>query len=217
MPPTKAKKPSFLLVAGTLIFVLGIATSSIVYQSTMKQNRSHVLHAAHVVALNVTPSDIVLLTGSSTDVTTSVYQRTKKHLMQMHDTVSQMRFAYVLGKNSAGEVFFYADSEDPSSEDYSPPGQVYDEASPLLHAMFTDGTERIEGPITDRWGTWVSAYEQIHASDGTVIGVVGVDLPAEKHLTTLIAYTAVPLLVAIVFIALLIFVRRAQRADAAFQ
>ncbi len=55
-----------------------------------------------------------------------------------------------------GSVFFLVDSEPPESEDYSPPGQTYPEASAILLNTFVSGKETTEGPLTDRWGTWVS-------------------------------------------------------------
>jgi hypothetical protein len=71
---------------------------------------------------------------------------------------ARCRFAYLLGINPRGGVFFFADSEQPTSADFSPPGQLYPEASPMLLNVFRTGKPVVEGPISDRWGIWVSGF-----------------------------------------------------------
>lgn len=84
------------------------------------------------------------------------------------------------------EVVFLLDSADPSSFDYSPPGEVYPEATPELVRSFTTGEPFVEGPVTDRWGTWVSGLAPISdPSEDRVIAVLGLDVDATRWRITL--------------------------------
>ena len=58
-------------------------------------------------------------------------------------------------------------------------GEPYDEVDEELDAAFWGVTLFSPEPVTDRWGTWVSAYAPIHAPDGHVCGVLGIDYDAE--------------------------------------
>ena len=59
------------------------------------------------------------------------------------------------------------------------PGQVYPEASAILLNTFVSGKETTEGPLTDRWGTWVSGVVPIRdAASGRVIALLGIDVDA---------------------------------------
>jgi light-regulated signal transduction histidine kinase (bacteriophytochrome) len=69
-----------------------------------------------------------------------------------------------------------ADSEPETSKDYSPPGQEYTEAKPEDKQPFRDGREHITGPMSDRWGTWMSTLTPIKdESTGRIIAVLGID------------------------------------------
>jgi hypothetical protein len=107
-------------------------------------------------------------------------------------------------------VVFLLDSTDPSSSDYSPPGEVYEEATPELVRSFTTGEPFVEGPVTDRWGTWVSGLAPIK-SGGRVVAVMGMDVDATRWNITLgvsrvVSYLIIGLLLGLV----LFFARRVQ-------
>ena len=91
-------------------------------------------------------------------------------------------------------MFFYADSEDPSSEDYSPPGQDYPEATPIMFQIFNGAKYGFEGSW-DRWGYWFSAYAPIvDEQTGAVVALVGMDLPGKEYLIQIMSYALLPLL-----------------------
>jgi PAS domain S-box-containing protein len=80
---------------------------------------------------------------------------------------------------AAEAVFVFVDSEPPEAKEYSPPGQVYDEASAGCLRAFSDGAINVYGPAPDRWGTWVSALIPVHDSQtGAVAAVLGMDMDA---------------------------------------
>ncbi len=89
-----------------------------------------------------------------------------------------LRFVYLINEK-AGKWIFLADSEDPSSPDYSPPGQLYADEDPDLASVLATGIGRIDGPYTDAWGTWVSSSVPILNSEtGKPMAILGIDTAA---------------------------------------
>jgi PAS domain S-box-containing protein len=119
-----------------------------------------------------------------------------------------IRFAYLLGQRPDGTVFFYTDSASSDSADYSPPGQVYSEASAALLDTFSSGKETTEGPLTDRWGTWVSGLVPVtDPVTGKVIAILGTDVDAHNwnlHIIMASAPAVIGMLV-LVFLLLVFF------------
>jgi signal transduction histidine kinase/CheY-like chemotaxis protein len=62
----------------------------------------------------------------------------------------------------------------------TPPGETYDSVTPALDRAFTGEPVFDPVPVTDRWGTWVSAYHPMRSPDGRVDAVLGVDFDARE-------------------------------------
>jgi hypothetical protein len=93
----------------------------------------------------------------------------------------QVRFTYLTGRMPDGSIIFHVDSEPAESEEYSSPGQLYEEASAELKQLFEDGKGFVEGPIADRWGTWVSALVPVvDFQTGAIVAVLGMDINARN-------------------------------------
>ena len=59
--------------------------------------------------------------------------------------------------------------------------------------VFNNKASITEGPVKDRWGTWVSALTPLtHPKSGELIAVLGMDYDANKWVTEIIKSTAVP-------------------------
>lgn len=58
-------------------------------------------------------------------------------------------------------------------------GEVWPEKSEFLDRAYAGKAAFDDTPYTDRWGTWISAYEPMYDEAGNVEAVLGVDLPAE--------------------------------------
>ena len=127
-------------------------------------------------------------------------------MIQIRSTDPLIRFVYVLGQRPDGTVFFFIDSEPPESEDYSPPGQMYPEASATLLNTFTTGMETTEGPDADRWGTWVSGLVPItDPQTGEIIAVLGTDVDA-RDWTVQIIIASAPAVIAMLLLLLLLLI-----------
>jgi hypothetical protein len=91
------------------------------------------------------------LKGSAEDLSSPAYQQLKILLMRLVAHSPDCRFAY-LCRQRGNEIIFVADSEPTNSVDYSPPGQVYTEASDALRHVLklSNQIEACAGPYRDR-------------------------------------------------------------------
>lgn len=118
------------------------------------------------------------LKGTEEDLETQEYKRLKEQLGLIRKANERYRFIYLMGKRPDGKVFFYVDSEPPDSKDYSPPGQIYDEADEAEEGVF-QGKAWVGGPFEDRWGVWMSALVPVKEAEGNVIALLGIDIAAK--------------------------------------
>jgi signal transduction histidine kinase len=187
---TSLKVLGILAVGGIVGAIAAYAANSLYRESFSDRART--------AALAVDPQQIIHLSGTEKDLPLGNYNSLKTKLISLHQANRDSRFVYVMGERD-GEVYFNADSEPSTSEDYSPPGQTFDEASPALKAMFSNGQEVIEGPIRDRWGIWLSALSPIfEPTTHKLVGVMGIDIPAKEYLTLTIGAAALPIGIAMV-------------------
>ena len=121
---------------------------------------------------------IAALSGGAEDLAKPEYNMTKLSLTRLVGSKNPIEFAYLMGEQD-GKIVFLIDSESPESPDYSPPGQVYEEADNETWEPFKSGKTILSEPATDRWGTWISALVPIKdPADGRVIAVLGLDYAA---------------------------------------
>lgn len=126
------------------------------------------------------PEDIGKLSGDAGDLTKPEYSMIRNGLSRLAAVKNPIKFAYLLGERN-GDIIFLLDSESPESPDYSPPGQVYEEAEDVTWEPFKSGKTILSEPKADRWGTWISALVPIKdQADGRVIAVLGLDYSASE-------------------------------------
>ena len=115
--------------------------SSVAEAIVLAQTAEALLHPEHVAAL----------TGNLEDIGKPAYTMMKLSLMRLVEINNPIRFAYLMGKRD-DNIIFLMDSEPESSPDYSPPGQIYSEATEADHAIYQTGQSVFTNPVTDRWG-----------------------------------------------------------------
>lgn len=106
------------------------------------------------------------------------YKDLKKALSFIADIDNDITFSYILVKKG-DKIRILADSEDYNSEDYSPPGDYYFEASEEYFKAFELGETIITKPNKDRWGLWRSVLVPIFDENGKVMAVFGLDYDHE--------------------------------------
>lgn len=96
---------------------------------------------------------------------------------------------YTLRRNGAGKLAFVVDSEtdynrdghfDEDRESRTAIGEEAEDDEPEWIAALDGQSSFNDEPITDRWGTWISAAAPIYGPDGKVEGVLGVDYYASE-------------------------------------
>jgi len=205
-------------IIALLIIIGGILLSGWAAHQQDTSKRSELLLNTRLAQTGITSANMGALTGSAADLTSPEYIALKMHLEQIRANVPAVRFAYLMGQRQDGTIFFYADSEPSTSKDYSPPGQVYTEASDGARSVFLTGSMVSEGPVSDRWGTWVTGFTPVmDPGTGKVIAVMGMDVDAKdwnleilrQSLPTLI----VTFLILLIVLAFTLFQQRMQEDE----
>ena len=182
---------SLLLVVAAVALIAG--TSWISGRRASRQIRARLMQEARMVAASICTEHVAALRGSEADLASPDYRSVKERLMQVRHERPGCRFLYLMAQKPDGTVAFLVDSEPETSGDYSPPGQLYAEASAALLAVFDAGQARIEGPVEDRWGTWVSALVPLpglQTEDRRIL--LGLDIDARNWKRSIVLRAAVP-------------------------
>jgi len=196
----------WLIIAIIVIIASGMVLTLWTVQREDNLLRGDLLTKTRLVQGSIDTGYVKALTGTEADLVSPDYQALKEKMRQVQSADPLIRFIYILGQRPDGTVFFLIDAEPPESEDYSPPGQVYPEASPVLLHAFSSGMETTEGPVTDRWGTWVSGLAPIRDSrTGEVIAVVGTDTDA-RDWTIQIIIASAPAVIGMLLLVLLLLI-----------
>ncbi len=168
-----------------ILYIVGIAFFCIIYLNYAwiryeKLASKEALILAQSLEAMITPEYITGLTGSNQDLDNPEYIKVKENLIRMVNVGNPIRFAYLMAEKD-DNIILLMDSEKPGQPDYSPPGQLYEEADELIYETFRTGKESLTSPITDRWGTGGSALGPVKNNvDGRIIAVFGSDDPAEQ-------------------------------------
>jgi PAS domain S-box-containing protein len=164
----------FLLVVAALMIV-GITWLSVRWAD--RELRGNLLQQVQQIAQTVNIDHVNALSGADADISSPDYLWLKAQLSAVRLANPQCRFIYLMGRNAGGTMFYFVDSEAVSSKDYSPPGQVFDEPSADFSKVFNAGTAVVEGPVTDRWGVWISALVPLtDPKTRAVVAVLGMDI-----------------------------------------
>ncbi|MEW6288339.1 MAG: CHASE domain-containing protein [Thermodesulfobacteriota bacterium] len=148
-------------------------------QQADSRMREDLLRHTRLVAQAIDLRRVKSLSGTEADLALPEYRRFKQQLAATLTAFPRCRFLYLMGRRTDGRVFFYADSEQAGSQDESPAGQIYEEISPDFFRFFDTGTDGTVGPVTDRWGTWITALVPLtDPATGHLITVLGMDIDA---------------------------------------
>lgn len=170
---------SIVLLAVAVIVAAGALFTWWTAQITDRDMRADLLRKTRLLADAIHLKGLAALSGSEADLTSPHYLRLKSQLSGARHAFPDCRFLYLMGRKPDGRLFFFADSEPVGSEDESPPGQLYEEASEVTRRVFLTGRADTDGPASDRWGTWISALVPLtDPRTGGVMAVVGMDVDA---------------------------------------
>ena len=190
-------------LAGLLIFgAILTFVSTTVKEDEMRQD---LLTDSRIASVGIIREDLYQLEGTFSDLNTPAYGRIKKYLADVAERRPQSRFVYLLGKNPDGELVFLADSEPETSDMYSYPGQKYSEASDLIRNMLTEERESVEGPLSDRWGRWMTGLVPIYGPDNTKVhAVLGIDIDATSWEQGVLKAVLIPVIITVLLCLLML-------------
>lgn len=150
-----------------------------------REMRADLLHQTRLLAQSLNVEPVQALTGTEADMKNPEYLRLKEQLATVRSANPQYRFIYLMGRKfgrpaataeqAGGAVFFFVDSEPAGSKDYSPPGRVYEEVPENYRRVFDTRAEAVEGPVSERRGTWVSTLVPINDPQTAIHGLATQD------------------------------------------
>ncbi|MCX6692910.1 MAG: PAS domain S-box protein [Methanoregula sp.] len=210
--------PRWLALSLVFIFIVGAVFTWWTVGEKDGQMRQQLLTETRLGATGIRIENVAALTGSEADLNSQDYHLLKVDLIQTRLANPGIRFVYLTGQRPDGKIFFFADSEPPESENYSPPGQVYTEVSDTFRQVFRTAGQTTEGPVSDRWGMWVSGFVPLlNPKTGTLVAVLGMDVDAKDWNRELIGAATVPVLVtgviASILVLFFILQQRTQREN----
>jgi len=200
-----------ILAVGAALVIGWLATQWMGDKASLEE-KNHLLTMALVSASAINEERVATLAGSTVDLTSPDYVRLKEQVTRLRASAPDVRFAYLM-RQVGDDVVILVDSEPPASADYSPPGQVYSEASAELLAIFANGAPLVEGPLVDRWGAWITSLVPVRAADGSVLAVFGMDNDASDWSTAIAQRRLTPILLTLFLSALLVLFYLALRRN----
>jgi signal transduction histidine kinase len=203
--PQQLKKPRQSLYHFLIIVVILISASSsfYIYKKVDSTSMQHLLDRVNTLGATIPEEQMMQIAGADSDLENPAYQSLKQLMIDVAAANPDIRWVYIIGQREDKSLFIYGDSEDPSSEDYAPPGLPYEEASDKMYQVFEDGKSVTE-PTTDRWGSWISAYAPIiDKQTGRVVAFVGIDITANEYMREKLLYSSLPLLVGLFLLTLI--------------
>ena len=168
------------LLAGTAVLLaIGIVFAKWTAARQDRWMREDLIYQARLFVQTLNRENLQALEGSRNDATKPEYRRLKDQLMAAQQIDPDWQWIYLMGRTTNRTVFFQVDSEPYDAPDPSPPGQPYEEASEILQGVFDQVKSTTEGPVPDRWGTWVSAFVPVKDyRTGELLSVLGIDIEA---------------------------------------
>jgi PAS domain S-box-containing protein len=205
-----SKKEIFIYL---LVVCLGVLFVHFTWQSTLQHENAKVLQIARSIEASLPKEELKQLSENPEDLLKNNFPQLKKTLQEVIKATGNAKFAYLfLERND--KLYFIVDSEPETSPDYSPSGQEFTEAAPIDKKPFINGQAQVTEPVTDRWGTWVSAEVPVKdAISGKVIAVFGLDYNADSWRTRILLEVSQSLLMVLVILILIIISRRSIRKN----
>jgi len=163
------------LTIATIIF-LGTLGSWFAVRYAEGEKRDNMLQEAQLLAQTLNIDYLKMLTGKDADTSVAEYRILKEQFNIYQRNNNKCRNLYLMGRKSDGKVFFFLDSDEKTP---AIPGEVYNDASVKLLNIFKNQISITEGPLPDKWGTWVSALVPvIDPLTGKTLVVIGIDIDA---------------------------------------
>jgi PAS domain S-box-containing protein len=156
-----------LVTLGTFTYAYLEATNQV-----KEETRHELVTAATLIAAQIDGDQVATLTPG--EETTPEFLALRDELDQARNEVPSIRFAYIM-RQETGKVVFVVDADYGITSDAAKIGQVYPDPPPDMLLGFVQPSSDRDF-TTDQWGSVLSGYAPVRARDGTITGLVGVDM-----------------------------------------
>ncbi len=195
------KKVLFILIVSLVVAIFLFVSN--LYNTAIVNASEQSLNIAETAEASLSKELLAKLDVSAQDINKPEYNSLKANLINIIKVNDGFRFAYIYILKD-DRIYFAVDSEPADSEDYSPPGQEYTEATEVDKKPFQDGLLLITQPTTDRWGAWISMLVPMKdAKTGEVIAVFGMDYPYQSWIKEVLTHVIPGIIYAVALITLL--------------
>lgn len=191
---------TYITAAFLILIGLTLCAWRYVHEGTVL--RQSLLDDAIKVAGSLEPHLWDSLSGQRSDADLVSYQRLKANLIQLHLFYPEFRYIHLFLRHPDGTIAFAIDDQPKESPDYIPPGDVFIEVPPSLELTFADLQARVDGPLQDRWGDWISAFVPLTTTSREEHPqvVLGVDFDASNFQAARWNAMQTPALVGVIFL-----------------
>ncbi|MHB9025349.1 MAG: CHASE domain-containing hybrid sensor histidine kinase/response regulator [Armatimonadota bacterium] len=157
------------------------------------QVRANLLEQVTVIARTMNPEDVKALSFTAADKGTPAFERLRTQ-MTAYGQLLRHRWLYIMAVQR-GAIIFGPDNCPEDDPQYGPPGIVYEQPTRTLKRLFVKARAGTDGPYTDEYGTYVSAFAPIFDPyTGALLAMLGIDIPAETWATRIAASRLPPIL-----------------------
>jgi class 3 adenylate cyclase len=166
-----------ILVVGTTLLVAMLSalyTGSLIKESI--RDRLHDIVALGTQLIDAEVHDAIQAPG---DEAGADFARVLAALNKIRQVNDDVKYVYTLRKNAAGQIVFVVDS-DPDLESRAAIAYEMTAASAVVESVFASAsTVQVESDYnSDEWGSFISGYGSFYHADGSLAGVLGVDISA---------------------------------------
>lgn len=180
--PSLRTRLAIVLIVLAAFFAAGV--SYVLYINFKQELRESLRHRLQnittIAALQQDGDDLISVQASGDESFNRIHDRN----VRIKQSDPELRFVYTMRHDEQG-IYFIVDARlSPDEPDISEFGDRYEEPSDLLSANFNTMRSTLIEPdfYTDEFGTFLSAYAPIFSSDGTPVGVLGIDISANTIL-----------------------------------
>lgn len=209
-PQEKDRVHSKAVIAVLFVIVLSIAGAVGAAIAARDNLRFTLSERSQSIAEALDARTVAKLSGTETDAGIPEYRELKTTLGDIKKVNPDVLSIYLMGQRGA-DLLFFVDSEQPASDLYSPPGELYPDGTPENQAMFENGKPLVEGPIQDGFGNFISGLAPVFKEDGTIAAVVGIDVGSNMYWRGIILSALLPLLAGTTIVLIIAVFERIRR------
>jgi diguanylate cyclase (GGDEF)-like protein/PAS domain S-box-containing protein len=176
----RKKSVVFLIIYLLLLSSAGTIYTRFVWIESLKEQKEQAIKLALTAQASFQLDNLYKLKVSEEDLGTPTYMHIKKSLINFAKINDDIASAYFYTQRN-GWIYFMVDSEPFNSQNYSPPGQIYQEADKATYLAMETSEPIVTRPSKDRWGTWISVLVPIKDfNTGKTVAVFGIDYQADS-------------------------------------